>query len=119
MRSIRLFLTLTIIAIITLVNFLSSLRGYRESMAEAETLFNEQLLEYALLISATLPANGSLAEKSSAPQISFNPRLDNTPDFRSTLVFQVLDNDGRILVNFKTVGSPEIVKGKINPPIIQ
>lgn len=101
MPSIRLFLTLTIIAIITLVNFLSSLRGYRESMREAETLFNEQLVEYALLISATLPPAGTPAS-STNPQSSFNPRLDNSPDFQSTLVFQVLDYQGNLVLNFNT-----------------
>lgn len=99
MSSIRLFLTLTIIAIITLVNFLSSLRGYRESMAEAETLFNEQLLEYALLISAMLPGR---SDSGPVNRASFNPQLDNAPGFQSTLVIQVVDDAQNLLFNFNT-----------------
>jgi len=108
MPSIRLFLTLTIIAIITLVNFLSSLRGYRESMREADTLFNEQLLEYALLISATLPAETDSQFKLKSTGTSFNPRLDNAPDFQNTLVFQVLNESQELLFNFNTEASAAI-----------
>ncbi len=102
MRSIRLFLTLTIISIITLVNFLSSVRGYRQSMEEAEILFNEQLLEYALLISATLPAGNSSGEKTVPPHFNFNPQMDNSPEFQSTLVIQVIDGEGNLTFNFNT-----------------
>ncbi|MCB1670436.1 MAG: ATP-binding protein [Gammaproteobacteria bacterium] len=102
MRSIRLFLTLTIIAIITLVNFLSSVRGYRQSMDEAETLFNEQLLENALLISATLPVGAPAGEKAALPPLSVNPRLDNTPGFQSLLVIQVVDDQGNLTFSFNT-----------------
>lgn len=60
MASIRLFLTLTLIAIIILVSFLSSLRGYRESMKEAEQLFDLQLLEHAKVLGLITPTrNGS------------------------------------------------------------
>jgi len=102
MPSIRLFLTLTIIAIITLVNFLSSLRGYRQSMLEADILFNEQLLEYALLISATLPVLPDTVLNLNNSGTSFNPRLDNTPEFQNTLVFQVLDENRELVFNFNT-----------------
>lgn len=102
MPSIRLFLTLTIIAIITLVNFLSSLRGYRQSMQEADILFNEQLLEYALLISATLPAVPATDYGLKGSGTSFNPRLDNSPGFQNTLVFQVLSENRDLIFNFNT-----------------
>lgn len=105
MPSIRLFLTLTIIAIITLVNFLSSLRGYRQSMREADTLFNEQLLEYALLISATLPATRDLSLKPEPADTRFNSQLDNTPGFQNILVFQVLDDNRDLMFSFNTDSS--------------
>ncbi len=57
MISIRWFLTLTLIALLVLVSFLSSLRGYRESMAEAETLFDLQLLEHVKLLGLLNPAS--------------------------------------------------------------
>lgn len=99
MSSIRLYLTLTLTALITLVNFLASLRGYQESMVEAETLFDEQLLEYALLIDNLLPAaNGRDLPLPVIP----DPMLDNQPDFQSILVFQVFDTHGHSLMSFNT-----------------
>ena len=102
MSSIRLFLTLTIIAIITLVNFLSSLRGYRESMREADVLFSEQLLENALMISATLPADEPYALRDQVAMKTINPSRDNDPEFQSTLVFQVINTDNELVFSFNT-----------------
>lgn len=106
MTSIRLFLTLTIIAIITLVNFISSLRGYQESMTEAETLFNQQLLENAILLSAILPAT-STSDAATRLAALHAVQEDNSPDFLATLVFQVFEQDGTLLLDFNTrVDSP-------------
>ncbi|MEX2129969.1 MAG: ATP-binding protein [Pseudohongiellaceae bacterium] len=101
MTSIRLFLTLTIIAIITLVNFVSSLRGYQESMAEAETLFNQQLLENAILLSNILPENDAsiMTDRLMSERTTSE---DNAPGFLATVVFQVFDRDGNLMLNFNT-----------------
>lgn len=50
MNSIRVFLVVVILAVITLFWFLSTLRGYQSSMQEAERLFDKQLLDTARLI---------------------------------------------------------------------
>lgn len=50
MKSIRIFLTISIIAIITLVIFLSVLRGYQSSMLEAENLFDSKLADTIKLL---------------------------------------------------------------------
>jgi len=57
MTSIRVFLTLSVSAIILLVSFLSAIRGYRESMVEAELLFDQQLLEHAKMLSLLNPSS--------------------------------------------------------------
>lgn len=50
MRSIRAFLVVVILAVITLFYFVAALRGYQSSMAEVERLFDKQLMDTALLI---------------------------------------------------------------------
>jgi len=48
--SIRVFLVVVILAVITLFYFVAALRGYQSSMEEAERLFDKQLLDTARLI---------------------------------------------------------------------
>jgi len=49
-RSIRQFLLLGALAVLTLFSFLAALRGYQSSMDEAETLFDTQLLDLSQLV---------------------------------------------------------------------
>ena len=56
MRSIRVFLVASILAALTLFNFVAALQGYKSSLLEAEKLFDGQLLHTAKLI-AKLPLN--------------------------------------------------------------
>ena len=51
MSSIRVFLIATILATLTLFNFLAALQGYNSSLKETEKLFDNQLLDTAKLIS--------------------------------------------------------------------
>lgn len=51
MRSIRIFLISSILATLILFNFVAALHGYRSSMSEAETLFDNQLLDVSKLVS--------------------------------------------------------------------
>lgn len=50
MSSIRVFLIATILATLTLFNFLAALQGYNSSLKEAENLFDNQLVDTAKLI---------------------------------------------------------------------
>lgn len=52
MKSIRVFLLIALLSIITLVNFVSALHGYRASMAEAQQLFDQQIAATARLLAA-------------------------------------------------------------------
>lgn len=97
MTSIKLFITLSIIAIITLVNFVSSLRGYRESMAEAEALFNDQLRQTALLVSAALPESNLQAQASLQQDHNFDELPGAHPG-----VLQVFTTEGRALLRVNT-----------------
>lgn len=50
MNSIRVFLVVVILAVLTLFTFAAALHGYRSSMLEAHRLFDKQLLDTARLI---------------------------------------------------------------------
>ena len=52
MRSIRLFLIASILAALILFNFVAALQGYQSSMREADTLFDNQMLDLARLVSS-------------------------------------------------------------------
>lgn len=71
MTSIRTFLIAGIVATLTLFNFVAALRGYQGSMQEAETLFDNQLLDLSQLV-----ANLDLA------QIQGDFRLGNNVAFQ-------------------------------------
>ena len=53
MNSIRIFLVVALLASMTLTVFLSALHGYRESMSEAQTLFDTKLADAAQLLAIT------------------------------------------------------------------
>lgn len=100
MASIRLFLTLTLIAIIVLVSFLSSLRGYHESMGEAEALFDMQLQEHAKLLSLVDPGSGTkLVEELVLPL-----QADQKLRTESLIAYQMYDGQGKLLL--RSVAAP-------------
>ncbi|MDC0088502.1 ATP-binding protein [Porticoccaceae bacterium] len=75
MNSIRLFLVATILAMVTLFVFVSSLRGYQSSMQQAEQLFDSHLL-----ITAKLIANIKTSKDNSDLKLNSN------------IAFQIWDN---------------------------
>lgn len=93
MASIRIFLTLTLTAIIVLVSFLSSLRGYRQSMAEAETLFDIQLQEHAKLLSLANLSQGQVIEELLLPR-----QVNKQLNAESLIAYQVFDEEGGLLL---------------------
>ena len=113
MISIRWFLTLTLIALIVLTSFLSSLRGYRESMAEAQTLFDLQLLEHVKLLSLLNPASYL-----DGNTMIINDNLVLTPAEQSLssqllVVYQIFDADGRLVI--RSQSAPEYNMAAFEP----
>jgi two-component system sensor histidine kinase QseC len=51
--SIRRYLTLILISVITLLTFASAIQGYRSSMLKAATVFDEELYSLAMVLAAT------------------------------------------------------------------
>ena len=51
MRSIRVFLATSIVALLILFNFVAAVQGYQSSMREADALFDNQMLDLAKLVS--------------------------------------------------------------------
>lgn len=97
MASIRLFLTLTLIAIIVLVTFLSSLRGYQESMIEAENLFDLQLLEYVKLLSLIRPAGNTAGLDAAIDELLLPQQSDLDLSAEMLIAHQVFSDDGALL----------------------
>ncbi|MFQ5544058.1 MAG: ATP-binding protein [Nitrospiria bacterium] len=102
MTSIRVFLIVTLIATITLVNFVSALHGYRKSLEEADRLFNGLLKQKADLITAyvldrPLPVNA----EETLPKVIKGFFNKEDPTFS----FQVWDTQNRLVV--RSSNAPE------------
>jgi two-component system sensor histidine kinase QseC len=54
-KSIRVFLTLTLLSVTTLLNFAAALRGYHQGMVEADALFDQRMQQHLDLLNYTLP----------------------------------------------------------------
>jgi two-component system, OmpR family, sensor histidine kinase QseC len=93
MKSIRGFLIIILLAIVTLANFVAALRGYLGSMEEAERLFNQRMLQQVNLLNYTLP---QITRELSLRQNSLViPTLES--DSESSLEFQWITIDGKLL----------------------
>lgn len=71
MRSIRLFLIASIVSTSILFNFVAALQGYQSSMREADTLFDNQMLDLARLVSNLDFSNASAKELRLGNDLSF------------------------------------------------
>lgn len=93
MKSIRGFLVIILLAIVTLANFAAALRGYLGSMREAERLFNQRMLQQVDLLNYTLPQL-ALAKPARTTPIIFPGRAS---DAEASLEFQWVALDGTLL----------------------
>lgn len=91
MKSIRGFLVIISLAIITLANFAAAVRGYFGSMDEAERLFNERLLQQVDLLNYALPALES-GRQLQTPHVFPADAFDDT-----ALEFQWISLEGILL----------------------
>lgn len=92
MNSIRRFLIITLLSVVTLLNFLAAVRGYQSSMHEAEALFNQRMFQQVELLSYILQgtaARGTKIMPLPSAGISTAPDVD--------LEFQWLDAQGKLL----------------------
>lgn len=89
MSSIRLFLIASILAILTLFNFVAALQGYQASLREAEQLFDNQLYQTARLI-ANLHAD----------------QIQTPPNPQSNLAYQVWHNNQLIATSSPGLRKP-------------
>lgn len=100
MKSIRVFLVVLLLAIVTLANFAAALRGYLGSMDEAERLFNQRLLQQVDLLNYLLPARYQDYVLRTAPEI-FPARIKDTAINSSPqiadLQFQWISTEGKLL----------------------
>lgn len=92
MKSIRTYLLLALIAIITLVTFLSLLQGYKDSIAQAQQLFDDRLQSMAAMIAN---ANQDL-----------HPHSAGTEKLSATVFFQILTEDFLLLARSNNATTP-------------
>lgn len=103
MKSIRGFLVIVLLAIITLANFAAAVRGYLGSMDEAARLFNQRMLLQVDLLNYTLPA--LLREAQTQEQIINFPA--RTTDGEASLEFQWVSRQGQLLA--RSAATPDRV----------
>lgn len=89
MKSIRAFLVAGILATLVLYNFIAALRGYQDSMLEAELLFDNQLLDLSQLV-------GNL----DYPRLTREFRLGNN------LAFQVWEGEALLAASYHAPATP-------------
>lgn len=100
MKSIRVFLVVLLVAIVTLANFAAAVRGYLGSMEEAERLFNQRLLQQVDLLNYLLPARYPDYVQRAVPDIFPAPETAEQPGLSpqiANLQFQWVSNDGKLL----------------------
>lgn len=103
MKSIRGFLVIVLLAIVTLANFAAALRGYLGSMEEAERLFNQRMLQQIDLLNYTLPRLQEQTE-SRAETLVFPASQSDT---ESSLEFQWVSQNENLLA--RSAAMPEEV----------
>ena len=100
MKSIRVFLVVLLVAIVTLANFAAAVRGYLGSMNEAELLFNKRLLQQVDLLDYLLPTRYQEYLQRFRPEIFPTPNKDKSLDSSlqiADLQFQWVSNEGKLL----------------------
>ncbi len=99
MKSIRLFLLLSLLATITLVNFVALLHGYQSSMERAQNLFDSRLESTARLI-ASANSEQAIQQGIAEQQTPFT-------------YFQIWDSGGKQLLT-RSRNAPEFVTGELS-----
>jgi len=95
--SIRVFLTLTLLSVVALLNFAAALSGYHRGMIEAQALFNQRMQQHLDLLNYSLPdllARGDIR----AGQVLTPARV---PMPRDHLEFQWLRASGELIARTK------------------
>lgn len=85
--SIRLYLVLIILSVITLVSFAAAVQGYKASMEEAEHVFDSELHSFALVLE-TIPLDHAVIDVSPESDVAFqiwnagelSVRTSNSPE---------------------------------------
>jgi len=105
-KSIRVFLIATLLATITLVNFVSALHGYRNSMKEEERLFNGLLIQKTALIKTFVLENQQMEDVESNPKVIsgiFGQEEE------STFAFQIWDNHAQLIARSSNAPTKALV----------
>jgi two-component system, OmpR family, sensor histidine kinase QseC len=107
LKSIRSFLTLTLLSVAALLNFAAALRGYHRGMLEAEQLFNQRMYQHLDLLNYSLP--DMLARGDIAGGTLRRAARTLAPDTR--LEFQWIDRSGQLLA--RSEGMPASIVSEL------
>ncbi len=110
MKSIRIFLIVTLIATITLVNVLSSVHGYSESMLQANKIFDNHLKGYANILNVIPWQSLEINQKLQATKLI----EININDEEGALIAYKISNDENFELHSKNFNEYEIDK-KMEP----
>lgn len=105
MKSIRGFLVIVILAIVTLANFVAALRGYLGSMDEAERLFNQRMLQQVDLLNYAMPSQRERMQAQG--EIVQFPARGSDPE--GSLEFQWIAQDGQLLARSASMPGEVVV----------
>ena len=120
MKSIRTFLVIVLMSTITLVMFVAALRGYQASVAQAEELFDAELLQELQLIGRLVDDKVSLRRPNNG-----NYRIDPTPflhlavfdeQFQVETAFQIWSESGELLL--KSSSAPQYRLTELQPGFV-
>ena len=120
MKSIRTFLVIVLMSTITLVMFVAALRGYQASVAQAEELFDAELLQELHLIGRLVDDKVSLRRPNNG-----NYRIDPTPflhlavfdeQFQVETAFQIWSESGELLL--KSSSAPQYRLTELQPGFV-
>ncbi|HSC68085.1 MAG TPA: ATP-binding protein [Cellvibrio sp.] len=101
MKSIRGFLVIVLLALVTLANFAAAVRGYLASMDEAEQLFNQRMMQQVDLLNYALPHWQEQSRTRTEPLLLPAHKTDTD----AALEFQWLASDGKLLA--RSAAMPE------------
>lgn len=99
MNSIRLFLTISIVSTIILVNFLAALHGYQESMQESEILFDHKLEDFSNFLAYNTSKNSQTKASLDYPE-----KLEHSDDLADSVIYQIRD------INYQLIAQSNFIE---------
>ena len=110
MTSIRLFLTMSVISIVILANFLAAVKGYQSSMQKAEEIFDAKMLHTAKILLSFIPSKDLNTENTSTYLNRIN-QFNNNDNNNDEILYIIKNDDGLIISKSSIIDTlPKIIE---------